>query len=209
MKKKIGKYLAMLDELKSLQEGLVRAFESRVKTIPLLSHIAAKFNGKLDNIVSSEYSISQVLGIWPDDIAILPLFVWVQPTRGIVRFKAQNWLFDIHGSLQVYFTSLPLDLDVREIDFSEMDDRDKLVYLPGSGPNIEVQYLRGGRFDGICAWSVSEFAKSIGCWASTLSQFEHERILEKLVQEGFLHPWLDLHAEGDRYFVWAKSYAVD
>jgi hypothetical protein len=137
----------------------------------------------------------------------VPLFVWVRPRIGVVRLEEQPWLFHLHGSSQVSFMALPSDLDRQVIEVLKEGRLDVLDDLQGGGPSVEVVYLDGGRSDAMSVWSVSVFAQSFRPSASALAESDHERLLEDLAGEGFLLPWPDSPAGGDRYFVLAASAA--
>ena len=103
--------------------------------------------------------------------------------------------------------ALPSDLDRQVIEVLKEGRLDVLDDLQGGGPSVEVVYLDGGRRDAVSVWSVSVFAQSFHSSIGSLSQSDHERLLADLVRQGFLLPWPDTPAGGDRYFVLAASVA--
>jgi hypothetical protein len=207
MQEQIEEYRVLLKQLVSLKQKLVQVFEAKVEVSPLPPDFPDELRRVLKHVVIPGRSVTQVLQLWPTDIGIVPLFVWVGPRTGIVRLEEQNWLFHLHGSSQVSFSGLPSNLDMQVIEALEEGKMNTLVGSQGGGPNVEVVYLKGGRSDVVSAWSVSVFAQSIRSSVSALFQSDHELLLEDLVREGFLLPWSDPLEGGDRYFMLAAPVA--
>jgi hypothetical protein len=202
----IEEYRALLVQLVSLQRKLVQVFERNVQVIPLLSGFPDELRSQFEDIIKPGHSITQILRGWPNDTAAIPLFAWVKPIKGVVQLEEQSWLFEVHGASQVSFSSLPTGLDTEIMDHLKRGKTDILIGKQAQGGlRVEVEYLQGGRTDGVSAWSVFVFAYSSPPPLSELSRSDHEHLLGKLVTKGFLLPWPHQPAGGDRYFVLAEE----
>lgn len=198
-------YLALLKELVGLQLKLARTFEAEVTVMPLSSDFPVDIRDKLKNVIKAGLSVSQVLSAWPDGVGVVPLRIWIKPTRGTIELEGRNWFFDVHGLMQIYFLGLPSELDTNVLESLKTGKSDAFVTSPGYGPNVEVQYLKGGRVDSVSAWSVSLFAESIGSSLGNLAQSDHEAFLKQLVDEGVLFTWPLSTSDRDCFFVLAES----
>jgi hypothetical protein len=210
MQEQTKEYYVLLRRLVDLQKKLIRAFETEIKIVPLSLAFPGEFRGQIEGIVTPGRPISQILRDWPDGIAILPLHAWVKPRKGIVQLEGQNWLFEVHGSSQVSFIGLPSGLDMDIIKCLKSGQTDVLTDVQGCGPQVEVMYLKGGRTDGVSAWSVWSFMGSEAVahpQGDVSSQSDHQRLLEELAREGFLIPWPYRSPEGYWYYVLAESEA--
>lgn len=210
MQEQVKEYHVFLRQLVDLQQKLIQAFEAEIKIVPLSLTFPGEFRSQIEGIVRPGRSISQVLRDWPDEITILPLHAWIKPRKGIVQLKGQNWLFEVHGSSQVSFIGLPSGLDMDIIECLKRGQTDVLTDVQGCGPQVEVVYLKGGRTDGVSAWSAWSFIRSkavVRLQGDVSSQSDHQRLLEKLVIEESLIPYPYPSAEGDRYYVLAESEA--
>lgn len=196
----LEEYFLLVKHLVNLQQKLIQTFEMKAQVSPRLLDALPKLRDKLKNVIKPGQAISQIFSIWPDDIGVLPLIAWVKPNRGFVQFEHQNWFFNLHGQVEISFLGLPSQLNLNVEDFEESTVIDRLRNLPG-GPSVEVEYLRGGRTDGVSAWSMLVFSQSIGSKISDLSQSDHERLLEELVRSGFLYLWPTISVGQGDYFV--------
>ncbi len=205
----IEEYRKLLRRLVSLQEKLIQVFERNVQAIPLLPGFPDEFRSQLEGVIKPDHSITQILHEWPNDTTAIPLFAWVKPIKGVVQLEEQSWLFEVHGASQVSFSGLPTGLDTEIMEHLKSGKTDILIGRQAQGGlSVEVEYLQGGRTDGVSAWSVSVFASSSPSPLSELSRSDHEHLLEELVTEGFLLPWPHQPAGGDRYFALAERKAI-
>ena len=72
------------------------------------------------------------------------------------------------------------------------------------GPQIEVQFVVGGRVDSISAWSLLLYTSSIPFQSDKFSEKDHEHFLKELHKEGVLLPW-PTYTPGDPVFVLATE----
>jgi hypothetical protein len=199
--KLIEQYKELLRQLLDLQQKLIQAFEAEVELIPLSSDFIDAFGSELNDIVKDGRSISQIVQAWPSQISGLSLLLFVKPRKGVIQLDEQNWLYNIHGSTQVSFISLPSGLDEEVLEQIRKGKTDALIDLPNGGLDVEIQYLKEGRTDCVSAWSVWVFANSVGSNMGNLSLLEHENLLEKLAREGFLTRLPQTSIDEGRYFV--------
>ena len=188
MDEQAREYRTMLRRLVNLQQQLIQVFEKEVEVLPPQPDFASGFGDELADVIRPELPISEILRAWPANVDTVPLVAWVKPRKGVVQFQGRDWLFDIHGCAQVSFVGLPSKLQ-------------------GGGPNVAVEYLEGGRTDGISGWSVLLFTGGAGLVrpkAGDLSESDHQRLLEELVREGFLVPGPRPLVGRTRYFVLAE-----
>lgn len=205
----IEEYRALLRELVNLQRKLIQVFEAEVRVVSSLPPIFPKdTQAKLEDLIKPERTISQILRAWPDDVGFVTLHLWVRPRMGVIQCEGQNWLFQLHGSIQVAFTGLPSELDIEVLESLKQGKSEVLTDLQGLGPIVDIRYIKDGRADGVSPWTVSLFAESVGSKASDLSTADHERLMEKLVKDKFLLPWPDYRVEGGSLLVLAPGSEV-
>jgi len=199
-------YRELLRLLVNLQQKLIYAFEGEVEVVLPPSTFPDELRHQVEHVIRPGLSISQVLCDWPDDVVILPLHLWARPRKGVIQLEGREWLFEIHGSLEVSFGGLPPGLDADTIEHLKMGETDVLDGMQGCGPQVEVKYLKGGRTDGVSAWSVFSFARSkplADLEGAGISESDHQCLLKRLVEEEFLVPWP--YSDADRYFVLAEG----
>jgi hypothetical protein len=197
-RKGIEAYRDLVARLVDFQRRLIPSFEAQVEIAPLSKGFAfVRGSGRQD----TERPLSQWLRDLPPETKSIPLAALVKPRRGIFDLELKHWLFQIHGSIQVSFLSLPSSLDAQTLKELEVGKSEALVGYVGESVCVDVQYLQDARIDGVSAWSVFTFAASTDSYARHLSYGEHQQHLEALVLEGFLCRWPTLVAADDKYYV--------
>jgi hypothetical protein len=192
MPEMVETYYALVRQFVDLQQKLFQAFELELEIVPFPANFLDQFwEGKLKNIIKPEYSVSQILRAWPDDVSWLPLVAWAQPRVGVLQLEGQNWLFASHGLMDVEFTNLPPELDVTILESLTEGRMEALLGIPIKGPVIDTAYFEEGRTDGVLTRSVYVFAQSVDSIISDLSEEDHRYWLEQLVKEGLLIPVRD------------------
>lgn len=180
----LADYRDLLKELVRLQKILIGAFESVVEIIPL-DDLPDAFS-QLETIVQPKFSISDILSAWPQDIPFIPFLAWVRPRVGVFQVEGNDWMFNIHGAMEVQFVGLPPGLEQTKLDPLYEGAMEVLLDIPGCGPVVESKYYEMDRVYGLTVWSAYEFIKSVNSQVKSISLSDHESLLEKLVQEKFL-----------------------
>jgi len=194
----IEAYRDLVARLVDFQRTVIPSFETQVKIGPLPKGFAiVRGSGRQD----TKQPLSRWLRDLPPETKSIPLAALVRPRRGIFDLEFKRWLFQIHGSIQVSFLSLPSSLDAQALKQLEVAKSEALVGYAGESVCVDVQYLQGARIDGVSAWSVFIFAASRDSYVRRLSYGEHQQHLEALVLEGFLCRWPTLVEADDQYYV--------
>jgi hypothetical protein len=202
MQEHLGEYRILLKRFVDLQQKLVEAFESAVEIVPP-SNLPDPFCG-VESIMKPEYSISEILRTWPSSVPVLPFLVWVRPRVGVLQLEDNNWMFNIHGAMEIQFVGLPSELEETKLESLHKGEMDVLLNIPGCGPVVELMYYEMGQVYGLTTWSAYGFVQSVDSPMGTLSLSDHGTLLKKLVREGFLIS----HTSGDSYFTLATDSKI-
>lgn len=179
-------YHKLLRQLVNLQQKLLQVFETEIEVVPPPGLLEKLAGGKLKDIIIPKYSVTEILGAWPEKIPVLPLVTWIVPRVGVVELEDQNWFFNVHGCLEIQFVWLSPQLDQMVLSTLKAGRMDVLKNLPEYGPEVEATYFGRGRTDGISAYSVHIFAASTGSIFGHLSEEEHKSLLEEMVEQGII-----------------------
>ena len=202
MQEYLGEYRTLLKRFVDLQQKLAEAFESAVEIVPP-SNLPDPFC-EVESIIKPECSISEILRTWPSSVPVLPFLVWVRPRVGVLQLEGNNWMFNIHGAMEIQFVSLPSELEKTKLESLHKGEMDVLRTVPGCGPVVESTYYEMGRVYGLTTWSAWVFVQSVNSQMAALSLSDHENLVEKLVQEGFLISYPD-HTLGGPHFILAAD----
>jgi hypothetical protein len=195
MREKLEDYHQLVLNALSLQQELFEAFEAEIEISPDPDLLEIEPFKKLKDILRPGQKVSEILSIWPDDISILPLVVWVKPRVGIFNFKGQIWLFNIHGFLEVQFIGLPSGLEDNVLRRLKAGNIDILHNISKRGPELETSYFSKGRTDGVSDQLMYIYARSTESIFGALSETEHRELLSELVKIDILR-----HAPNYSYF---------
>ena len=197
-------YSELLTRYCDLQLKLVQTFESAVEIIPpppaLLDQIPA-----LRGAIRPEYSVSQILRAWPKGVLMYPLVAWVKPRVGVFNLEERKWLFNVHGTWQVNFLGLPLEIGERILESLRQEEMSVLKDIPGCGPNVDMTFFGMGSTHGVTAWQMYLFVKSHDPMTNKLSLSDHESLLDKLFKEGLLVREPD-YTPAESYYAFADDF---
>jgi hypothetical protein len=202
MQEYLEEYRTLLKRFVDLQQKLTEAFELAIEIVPP-SNLPDPFR-KVESIIKPECSISEILDAWPSNVPLFPFLVWVRPRVGVLQLEDNNWMFNIHGAMEIQFVGLPPELEKTKLESLQKGEMDVLRTVPGCGPVVESTYYEVGRVYGLTAWSALVFVQSVDSRMSALSLSDHENLVEKLVQEEFLISYPE-HTLGGPHFILAED----
>ena len=181
-----NKYYKLIRQFVDLQDKLISAFESIVEISPPADLLKVF---KLEALFQQRSSISEILGNWPTNVPILALLVWVKPNQGVLQIEKRNWVFRLHGTLEILFTRLPAGIDDRTLNTlknGEINLMANFVNLADFGPSVEGIYSSKDK-RGFSNRTLYTYTQSIASWKDKLTLSDHEIMLEKLANENLIY----------------------
>jgi len=178
-------YYKLVREFVELQDELILEFESITEISPPTNLLEVL---KLEGVFQQHHSISDILGNWPTNLPLLALLVWVKPSQGVVQIRERNWVFRLHGTLEILFTRIPKRIDDKTLDAlknGEINLMINFVKLPDFGPSVEA-FFSSKEKRSFSSRTLHTYTQSIASWKDKLKLSDHESLLKKLVDEEFL-----------------------
>lgn len=181
-------YLSLLKQLVDLQRRLFHRFEVTVKIRPISSKLANVVEGgdQISQIINPKHTVSKILRDWPVEVPWITMIIWAYPRVGVMEFEEGAWLFIMHGTMEVRFAKLSSELDRSTLRSLKNGNLEVLQNVSMLETVVEAEYDADGRIDGITEQSAYEFATSTGSEFAELSEEDHRKRLEELVEPGFL-----------------------
>jgi len=164
-----------------LQVSLIHAFEATVSIIPPSDELLNDFPHL--ELLNTTHTISDIVRSWPLGKFWYPLPAWINPRNGLVEAHGQRWFFNVHGSSEVSFHSIPNDV--------LLDDLLKQLEVNREYNNITFEAMVEVSYDlsrneitpffGGTIWEIYLFLDSLD--SNYDSEGDTEILLERLVSE--------------------------
>jgi hypothetical protein len=182
----LEEYVSLLKQLVRLQGKLIQSFETIVRIKPRPEFLSQDF---MEKIAQSGQNVSKIVGSWSEYSICYDMMLWIEPVEGFVQLEQEIWIYQLHGQTEITFKRLPSDMEIEEIEALKRNDKKVWQNLPLTELlTVDVAYLEGGRVDGVRAWSVYLFAKTVGSDFGKHDLGDHREMLKELVEKGILLP---------------------